>query len=364
MEEKSVAEMWMGDHPSGRNMIKVQDELLPFHDLIISYPKEILGNECIKKFGPVLPFLFKLLAAEKPLSIQAHPDKVQAESGFERENILNISMKDYTRGYKDKNHKPEIILALTDFIMMKGFMEYGIIYENFREYCGSSSEILFSEKGINPIKDFFNKIIYSDRHSLEIMIREALKNTSKKDNLISELIIKFSRFYPEDPGILSPLFLNSTVLKVGEAVFIPAGELHAYVNGTGIELMSNSDNVFRGGLTNKHVDREELLEILSYKPSEIIKVGKVKSDCETFFPTSSDEFLLSEIKINPGDRYISRSKRNIEIIFCYSGGAAIETDEKNYIMSIKKGDSFFIPSALADYTIRGEGVFYKATVPL
>ncbi len=369
---KTAAEMWMGDHASGPNMVKTGNSLIPFHRLLESEPEKILGRNAVSRFGKTLPFLFKLLASSKPLSIQAHPSRKQAEEGYERENILEISLDDFTRGYKDRNHKPEIMLAVTDFTMMKGFRKYSIITENFRKYCPSSSHQLFSSTSEYPeekkIKSFFRNIMSASISEIRRMTEESISSAVRDENrnsLVSQLITRFSGYHPDDAGILSPLYLNCDVLERGEAVYIPSGELHAYVEGTGMELMANSDNVFRGGLTSKHIDREELFRILDYSPGEIKRVEKKVTGNEIFYPADSEEFLISEIDVSREKSYISPDERNLDIVFCLSGNASVsKKDSENEKIDIVKGDSFAAPSCAGSYSITGEGVFYKATVPL
>ena len=373
LEGKTAAEMWMGDHPSGANFLVDGTEKIPFHDLVKEKPDKILGKNVSKKYRKSLPFLFKVLAASKPLSIQSHPSRKQAEEGFERENILEIPMDDFTRGYKDSNHKPEIILALTSFKMMKGFRSYSSIRDNLKKYCPATSQWIIKEMGdvkdlteSKKLKKFFKTIMSCSCSDTGRMIDEALKNSQKeefKDKLESDFIRKFSEYYPDDAGILSPIYLNCSVLEKGEAVYIPAGELHAYVEGTGIELMANSDNVFRGGLTPKHVDREELYKILKYRTTEIRKTDKKVNGCEKIFTTESEEFLLSEIIVDKENNYVSDEDRNIDILICYEGSAEVECESSKSGITVMKGDSFVLPSAARKYTITGEGTFYKATVP-
>ena len=372
LKGKTAAELWMGDHPSGPNMIKEGDKLIPLHTLVKEEGEKLIGDRAYKKFGGRIPFLFKVLAAAKPLSIQSHPSKKQAEEGFERENILEIPLDDFSRGYKDNNHKPEIILALTDFKMMKGFRDFNSITRNFRTYCGKTSGFLFegledlSEK--RKIKTFFERTLSGCKSECSSMIEEALKTAEKeeyRDSLEAEMIRKFSVYYPGDTGILSPLYLNCGMIKKGEAVYIPAGELHAYVEGTGIELMANSDNVFRGGLTPKHIDKEELVKILVYNAVEIRKTEQKIKNNETFYITESDEFLLSEITVDDKNTYISEKERNIDILICYDGEAEVKAlNGENSTIKVKKGESFAVPSSAGSYSITGSGTFYKATVPL
>ena len=370
LKGETAAEMWMGDHHSGPNMVKDGGKLIPLHSLVEDEPEMLIGEKACRKFGKRIPFLFKVLAAAKPLSIQSHPSKKQAEEGFERENILEIPLDDFSRGYKDSNHKPEIILALTDFKMMKGFRDCQSIRNNFRNYCPETSEFLF--EGIKElsesrkIKTFFNRILNGCRIDLMKTIEEALETAekgNKGDPLVSEMIIKFAHYYPEDRGILSPLFLNCGMIKKGEAVYIPAGELHAYVEGTGMELMANSDNVFRGGLTPKHIDKEELNKILVYKAAEIRKTEKKTLKNETFYITESDEFLLSEIIVDNENKYVSDEDRSIDILICYDGEAEAASSGSNSI-KVRKGECFAVPSSAGSYSITGRGTFYKATVNL
>ena len=370
LKGKTAAEMWMGDHPSGPNWIVDGEKHIPFHSLVREEPEKLIGEKGCSKFGKRIPFLFKVLAAEKPLSIQAHPSKKQAEEGFERENILEIPLDDFSRGYKDNNHKPEIILALTDFKMMKGFRNYESIKDNFKNYCPGTSAFLFegmedlSER--RKLKTFFSRVLGGCKSDCRKMIEEALVSSEKeknRDSLISEMIRKFSVYYPGDRGVLSPLFLNCGILKKGEAVYIPSGELHAYVEGTGMELMANSDNVFRGGLTPKHIDKEELGKILVYNAAEIRKADKKTIGNETFFITESDEFILSEIIVDNENKFVSDKDRNIDILLCYDGEAeAAVLSEDSSSIKIRKGECFAVPSSAGSYSITGRGTFYKATV--
>jgi mannose-6-phosphate isomerase len=235
------AEMWMGVHPGGLSFVECEGKRLSLKELIEKNPTQYLGPG-----QAALPFLFKLLAAAKPLSIQAHPNMVQAAEGFARENAAGIPLDAPERNYKDPNHKPEIIVALTPFTALAGYRP-----------AGQAPEAAAIQLAARLQKDF-----------------------------------------PGDPGNEAPLRLNLLKLQPGEALFIPAGILHAYIEGFGVELMANSDNVLRGGLTQKHIDREELQRVLRKEAfcPKIIRCQHNSGHCPRpgvyRYPTDVTEFSL------------------------------------------------------------------------
>ena len=219
-----------------------------------------------------LPFLFKVLAAAKPLSIQAHPNRDQAREGFARENRQKISLNAFNRNYKDENHKPEIICALEPFWALKGFRrveEIILLMDKIGIRASLEEDLNALRRRPNQegLKTFFRALINDGEGTADRVLREAVEQCEKlaDDDPAFEWVIKLSEAYPDDIGILSPILLNLVHLQPGEAMNIPAGELHAYLEGAGIELMANSDNVLRGGLTPKYVDVSELLNILTFK---------------------------------------------------------------------------------------------------
>ena len=321
------AELWMGTHSGAPSQVEINGNLVNL--------KDISGE---------LPFLFKLLAVDKPLSIQAHPDKEQAEIGFSKEEELGISLKNPMRNYKDNNHKPEILCALTPITLMAGFKEPVLIQKSLEELLTVAPQIKeFISSLIHALKTkslggFFNTLFNTSGFEREYFNSFLLdKNSGVSDSVIQPqekaLIKQFISQYPGDPAVISPLYLNLITLLPGQAVYIPAGILHAYISGFGIELMTSSDNVLRGGLTPKHVDINELSNILYFVPFKPQIISPSSSDLFCFHAQKKD-FSLCFIKNSGGlKKYILTSNT-----ICIVTEGELQTCGKSF----KKGQSFFI----------------------
>ena len=281
--EKPYAEMWMGTHPSAPSRVSDSGVSL----------KEISGE---------LPFLLKLIAVEKPLSIQVHPDKKQAAEGFKRENEAGIAIDSPLRNYKDQNEKNELICAITPFTLIAGFMEPKKIYDS--------------------------------------LVGDTLREQW-------ELVRKLESLYPQDVGAYSPLSLNVIKLQPGQGLFLPAGTPHSYISGFGVELMTNSDNVIRGGLTSKHIDSDELKKISKHVPF----VPQIITPCEdplTCYPLTGENFSL----------YYIRGGKPVSFPQCgHSVCIVTEGELKTENQTFKKGESFYLPRCGKDAPLLLEGNF-------
>ena len=365
------AELWIGAHSKAPSVVKYGGKWVSLLDLIKNNPKDILGKEVAQKFNNTLPYLFKVLAAAKPLSIQAHPSKTRAIIGFEKENRLGIPLNAPNRNYKDDNHKPECICALTPFWALNGFRRVSEILLLTEKICLHSLAAELDDLRKQPdkqgLKNFFSALLTMEPERKKQVIDDALKNAhrfSEDDNLF-KWIIKLYNEYKADIGIFSPILLNLICLKPGQAMFIPSGALHSYLDGVGIELMANSDNVLRGGLTPKHVDVQELLSVLDFEEREANIITSEKSkDFEMIYPSPAEEFVLSVISDNKGIAYKSPVKRSIEIILCTDGKALITDIDNNIAIDLDRGVSVVIPASVQNYTINGKATLYKASVPL
>jgi mannose-6-phosphate isomerase len=362
-----MAELWMGAHPVAPSRIFASNDWVPLDDFIRQFPEQTLGGETAKKYHHTLPFLFKLLAAEKPLSIQAHPDKIRAEKGYARENHLGIAMDDPRRNYKDANHKPECICALTPFAGLKGFRNIIDIGAQLSGLCPKSLakelEILRT-KGLKP---FFKALMEIPAARKTTVIGETVRNANADAiaNPVFQWVLTLFQHYPEDIGILFPAILNLFCLSPGEALFLPAGELHAYLDGFGIEIMANSDNVLRGGLTPKHIDVPELMNILNFSESTLsILRPEPFSLMEAAYSTPAEEFSLSVIMVTPSAIYASPICRGPEILLCTKGAANLSAAGLSASMEVHKGGSVFIPAGVHEYKIAGNAQIYKAGVPI
>jgi len=368
--EEPEAELWMGAHPKAPSYTVVEGRRVSLEALIKKDPGGILGAGIAEKFFGKLPFLLKVLAAAKPLSIQAHPGIRQARQGFALEQASGISPAATNRNYRDENHKPELLCALTDMWALKGFRRIdeilhfmGQINSSFYEPC---VDILRGNPGDSGLKIFFNYIMSMGKGEQERLVGDVMSDIEKIKNPgnVFEWIKRLNLEYPGDIGVISPLFLNVVLLRPGEALYIPAGELHAYLEGAGIEIMANSDNVLRGGLTSKHVDPAELLKVLSFASArpDILR-PLAQGGMESFYLTEAEEFFLTVISLNRGEIYKSPVKRNVEIMICSSGKADIRNLENGIALELKGGSSVLVPACVRGYQLEGEAILYKAGVP-
>ena len=365
------AELWMGAHPKAPSMVKCDGNWISLLELIEGNPKHILGEKVAEKFDNSLPYLFKVLAAAKPLSIQAHPSIDQAKQGFERENRQGIPLDDYNRNYKDDNHKPECICAMTLFWALNGFRKISAIVGLMEKICpqGLKKQLDTLREQQSPIelKNFFQTLMTMNHKRQTKIIAHAVSNAKKftDDDPAYKWMIDLHKEYPSDIGVFSPILLNLICLEPGQAMFLPAGELHAYLDGVGIELMANSDNVLRGGLTPKHIDMPELLNVLNFEEREVnIVETKQINECECVYESHAEEFILSIIDVKEGIIYNSPAHRSIEILLCTNGKATITDPGKNDRVVIDRGKSIIIPAVVKKYSIQGNAAFYKAAVPI
>ncbi len=365
-----LAELWMGAHPKAPSMAGVDGKQVPLINLIQENPVEILGSKIAAQFNNALPFLFKVLAAGRPLSIQAHPNRKQAELGFKHENALGIPVSAPNRNYRDASHKPEIICALTPFWALNGFRKMPDIIAFMDKVCPKD---LFGEISLlntgqpSSLKAFFEAIMTLDPEKQQKITGIAAENAENvsDENHAFEWMIKLHKEYPGDIGLFAPVILNLVRLEPGQAMFLPAGELHAYLDGVGIELMANSDNVLRGGLTPKHVDVPELLKVLNFEERDLDILNPVSaSRCEKQYVTSAKEFALSVMMVTGKEVFTSPDNRSVEILLCTDGKAVINQIDGAKKIQFAKGSSAIIPASAPPYTIEGSATVYKAAVPV
>ena len=359
------AELWMGAHSKAPSVISIDNTNLSLSALIEKKPVETLGAATSDRFDNKLPFLFKVLAAGTPLSIQAHPNLAQAKEGFAKENDAGVPIDAPERNYRDDNHKPEIICALTPFYALRGFREISEIIRlldilNLSE-LKLPLENLRTAQDKSGLKKFFNAIMTMSKELQQKLIANAVKVADNSEDCF-EWTHKLNAEYPGDIGVLMPILLNLVLLEPGQAMFLPAGELHAYLDGTGIELMANSDNVLRGGLTPKHMDVQELLKLLTFSTgAPEILIPKTDTTCEQIYASETPEFMLSVITPDKNTSYMSKKEHSAEIIICTDGEASLRQVGNQAEIEIHKGVSVFIPAATGQYEITGNATIYKAT---
>ncbi len=346
------AEMWLGVHPKGMTEVISGEHSSPLIDVINSDTEKMLGSELRE-----LPLLFKILAIAEPLSIQCHPSIQQAQEGFSRENAQGVSLTAPNRNYKDQNHKPEILCALTPFTAMCGFRSITVIKELMSTmlpvaYTNYFEAILVQEKtDENLYRELLHRILTisgDDRSALMKAISSDIEKL-QSESIEERLIRRFLTLYPNDPAVLAPLYLNVLELAPGEALYQPAGEMHAYVEGIGVELMANSDNVLRGGLTPKHIDVEQLMNVLIFTHIDKQKSIPSKISCGlSIYETPSKEFLLS--KVTDGVCTIEH-RHSLEMLIQTEGSSKIDYIDSDtgeeVSSSIEAGSCHLIPAAIS-----------------
>jgi len=361
---RPLAELWMGVHPRGMSLVETsRDTQVKLSEYISSDSEKILGPEINGKYGN-LPYLFKLLAAGDPLSIQAHPSKGQAEKGFALENKKGIPLDAFNRNYKDDNHKPEIICAVTEYWAMKGFRSPSEILFNFKPWCPEKIQsLLFSDPPADEssfLKTFFITLMNLPAEQKDSMLKSALDWCQGQKDDAPRWVLKLNEKYPGDQGILSPLYLNTLCLKPGDALYLPAGELHAYLHGFGVELMANSDNVLRGGLTGKYIDIAELEKNLRFESADSKPIRPdIQDDGTGVYKTPSREFEL--VTLDCRESLTLGRNYPVSILVVTEGELTLREDDLSVVL--KKGESCFMTAGSVVRTILGQGQAFIARTP-
>ncbi|CZF78140.1 Mannose-6-phosphate isomerase [Grimontia celer] len=361
-EKKPQAEIWMGAHPNGCSKITVDNKETLLSDFIGSDMENILGASTTQQFGE-LPYLFKVLCAEKALSVQVHPSKAQAETGFAKEEAAGIPLSASFRNYKDPNHKPELVFALTDYTAMNGFRDYSDILGFFHqlniEELASLVSALQDNQNEQGLSDFFGALLSLEGETKDAAVSKLLAyaGANQTDELFG-LLLTLSEQYPGDIGLFSPLILNTLTLQPGEAMFLDACTPHAYIKGTGLEIMANSDNVLRAGLTPKHMDVPELISCTRClpMPEETILLAPSIQGNAQHYPIPVPDFKFSVYR-NTQDEVLST--QSAEILFAIDAPLTV-SHSNGEAVTLQKGESVFIPAYVGDYQTSCEGLFARA----
>ncbi|GAB3176352.1 mannose-6-phosphate isomerase, class I [Streptomyces incanus] len=349
------AEMWMGAHPgapsrTGRGTLA---------EVIDADPERELGAASVAKFGPRLPFLLKLLAAGAPLSLQVHPDLDQAKAGYADEERRGVPADAAHRTYKDANHKPELVCALTDFDGLCGFraplraaeLLDALGVDSLKPYV----DLLHAHPEEAALREVLTAILTADRDEMARTVTEA---AAACDRLGGEHApyADIAHHYPGDPGVIAAMLLNHVRLQPGEALYLGAGVPHAYLNGLGVEIMANSDNVLRCGLTPKHVDVPELLRIVRFEAGDPgVLRPEAAPDGEELYDTPTDEFRLSRYVLPAGGTTRDLTLAAPQILLCTAG--SVRAGEHQ----LSPGTSVFVPAG-EKAEVSGTGTLFRATV--
>jgi mannose-6-phosphate isomerase len=362
------AELWMGAHQSSPSGVE-RDGLATTLDAVIAAdPIGELGQECVDRFGPRLPFLLKILAAEKALSIQVHPDRSQAEAGFQAENDRGMSQGDPARNYVDDWPKPEVLCALTPFEALAGFRdprEAADLLETLEiEDLNPLAVALRASKNPSSLTGALGRILGWPQPARAALLddvvaacaRVAAEGGSHAGSC--DAAVRISADHPADIGVLASLLFEHLVLQPGEALFMPAGGLHAYVRGVGVELLANSDNVLRAGLTSKHMDVAELLRIVDPSVAVPVLQPREVTDSVVVYDTPVPEFRLYRLACTVGDLPVPGD--GPRIVLCLDGEAELR-DASGTQLKLGRGHSCFLPAADGPATAAGLATLVTAT---
>lgn len=379
-EGQPFAELWMGAHPDLPSEVVLEGERVGLDVLIQTSPEAILGSNVARDFRGRLPYLFKVLSASSPLSIQVHPSKRKAEEGFARENAAGVPISAPTRNYRDDNHKPELIAALTDFYGLRGFRppsEIASMLGEVREFSDLAPDF---EPTPQSLRSLYEQFMTAPQDRVDEVLNPLVRRLEREEagrprpfgrNDREYWVLRADREYSagghRDRGLFSIYLLNLVHLQPGEAKQLPSGVLHAYLEGSGVEIMANSNNVIRGGLTRKHVDVPQLLENVTFEggPAEVLRAARL-SETEWGYPTSFQEFELRRIEVGEGRTHRAGGDHSAEILLCVAA-------DEDASATITSGDESLPASTggvvlarhAAAYTIEalGTAILFKATVP-
>ncbi|MFW6260829.1 MAG: mannose-6-phosphate isomerase, class I [Spirochaetota bacterium] len=374
--DRPMAELWMGAHPKAPSRVVVGAEEMGLDEYIARDPAGALGSAA-RIADDRLPFLFKILCAAAPLSIQVHPSVEQAREGFRREDEAGIDRSAPNRNYRDANHKPELICAIRPFWGLRGFRPVAEIRDELTtvELSEADASIALPDNE-DDLARFFTGLLSLAEGERRELIAAAVSLARGRwhgaagptppqpgDPLARYYwVLRIAEEHPGDIGILAPLVMNVFSLRPGQATYQPAGVLHAYLSGVGAELMANSDNVLRGGMTVKHVDADELAKVGLFRSEEpVVLSGEPEEHggcTEVHYPAPFDEFAFSRLMTGPA---CSISGDAPQILFCHAGPVRLRTDDQE--VELAAGESVFVDAGTGDIAATGAGEIFRARVP-
>jgi mannose-6-phosphate isomerase len=361
--DRPYAELWMGAHPDAPSVLS---NGTPLDKAIEEQPDVLLGTAVHRRFGTRLPFLMKVLAAEQPLSLQAHPTNEQAQAGFAAEEAAGVPRDDQTRTFKDPFHKPELLLALTTFEALCGFRP---VEESL--HCLAKLQVpelkptiaALARGGLRAAIPQLIALSPEIRTVLVSAVAEAARRfvAAHDPEFINTYrwAASLAETYPADPGVVISLMCNHLKLAPGEAVFLPAGNLHAYLSGAGVEVMASSDNVLRGGLTAKHVDLAALIEVLDFTDGRVPILHPVLGPGGLRYPVPVEDFDLTRCQLDRQSGTLTT--RGPQLLLCTEGTVVLTSADGE--LTLEKGASAFVPAG-APVTASGPAVLYRSTTAL
>ena len=364
---KPFAEYWLGIHAGGPASIEVNQQAVLLSDAIATDPKAALSEPVLNHFGG-LPYLFKVLDVKDMLSIQVHPTKEYAKVAFEKEEAAGIALNAPNRNYKDTNHKPEIMLAMSEFWLLHGFKSEAKILETLENIAEFQVLVpLYKSEGLKGLYQFLMEMEQEQVDSLlSPVVKRALRNKQEgkvdrnaPDWWVAKLYENAAGILPIDKGVFSIYLFNIVCVMPGQGIFQDAGVPHAYLEGQNVELMANSDNVLRGGLTPKHIDVEELIHNIKFESIEpVIIEGTKPCMGESVYPAPIQDFGIASITLDGSNSY-SYEAESMDMFLVVEGGCVV-----NNQMTIKTGEAFVVfPGNKLNIHASGKTLIYRAFVP-
>jgi mannose-6-phosphate isomerase len=369
------AELWMGAHPVAPSTVERGGIRKPLDAVVAEAPEAELGEGAVRAFGPRLPFLLKILAAAEPLSLQAHPTAEQARRGWDDEEARAVPRDAPHRNYKDASHKPELLCALTPFDALSGFRPADDIVALFDALAVPALEPalrpLRAARGPSGLAETFRTLMTLPRAEQQALVDATVARCAESDGAPAyarerALVGRLAALYPGDIGVVSSLLLELVHLEPGEAIYLGAGNLHAYLEGVGVEIMASSDNVLRGGLTKKHVDVPELLRVLDFGGAPVgVILPRPVDAAEAVYDTPASEFRLSRIAL---DRPVRRRPFGPEILFVLDGTVRAAPADGSAALTVPRGAAAFVPASSGEYVLERDAeapaTVFRATTNL
>lgn len=362
VDGRPVAEVWIGAHPDDSSVADATGRRVPLEALVAADPEAMLGPRVLATAGPRLPYLTKILAAAHPLSVQVHPTAGQAEAGFAAEEAAHIGHDDPTRTYRDRSHKPEVVYALTRFELLSGLREPDQAAKLVAELAAPGLDALVALlHGGEPRTAHRAGITWllaqRGRHPtwVDDVTETARHAVGARPEL--EVVHKLATRFPGDPMIIAPLLLNHERLEPGQALYTAPGTLHAYLSGMAVEVMAASDNVLRAGLTNKHVDVDQVLEVSDFAPhlAGFLRPQRISPGVVDFVPPVPD-FTLRIITVRAGDR-LPGPDDGPRVVVCTEGAVRMETGHAH---RLEPGEAVFVADAEGPLAVSGHGTVVVA----
>lgn len=368
------AELWFGAHPLGSATTPGGERL---DDLIAAAPAEMLGEGVGRAFQSRLPFLLKVIAAERPLSLQVHPTKEQAVESFAAESAAGIALDSARRNYRDPNHKPELLFALTPFTALCGFRtprRAAVILEGLgTELTDRLHDLLVSNPTAHGMRAAFRTLVSTSMRPSQAAVLEVVEACRARSRAgaspsprIDAFVSLLAEHHPGDPGVVAALLLNPVTLQPGETLFVPAGALHAYLHGTGLEIMATGDNVLRVGLTSKKVHVDEVLQSVSVTATPPLRVAPERQNATSiayYAPVDDFELAITQLADEAGapPKLHPVPGTGPRIVLGLEGETTLMTETGAHTLTA--GRAVFVPAADGALRAGGVGRFAQASVP-